>query len=91
LGAPALVAILLKLVSGIFARFISPANPVAIEVGDFVAAFRRASLRHRQFRPRHVEAPWIVIFPGLAISVAVFAFNFLGDSLRDWLDPRFRA
>jgi peptide/nickel transport system permease protein len=37
------------------------------------------------------EAPWIVIFPGLAISVAVFAFNFLGDSLRDWLDPRFRA
>ena len=37
------------------------------------------------------EAPWIAIFPGLAISVAVFAFNFLGDSLRDWLDPRFRA
>ena len=37
------------------------------------------------------EAPWIVIFPGLAISAAVFAFNFLGDSLRDWLDPRFRA
>jgi peptide/nickel transport system permease protein len=37
------------------------------------------------------EAPWIVIFPGLAISIAVFAFNFLGDSLRDWLDPRFRA
>ena len=36
------------------------------------------------------EAPWIVIFPGLAISVAVFAFNFLGDSLRDWLDPRLR-
>jgi peptide/nickel transport system permease protein len=37
------------------------------------------------------EAPWIIIFPGLAISLAVFAFNFLGDSLRDWLDPRFRA
>src|SRR5260370_1212664 len=37
------------------------------------------------------EAPWIIIFPGLAISVAVFAFNFLGDSLRDWLHPRFRA
>ena len=36
------------------------------------------------------EAPWIVIFPGLAISAAVFAFNFLGDSLRDWLDPRLR-
>jgi peptide/nickel transport system permease protein len=36
------------------------------------------------------EAPWIVIFPGAAISLAVFAFNFLGDSLRDWLDPRCR-
>jgi len=37
------------------------------------------------------EAPWVIIFPGLAISIAVFAFNFLGDSLRDWLDPRFRG
>jgi peptide/nickel transport system permease protein len=36
------------------------------------------------------EAPWIVIFPGAAISLSVFAFNFLGDSLRDWLDPRLR-
>lgn len=37
------------------------------------------------------EAPWIVIFPGLAISLAVFAFNLLGDSLRDWLDPKFKT
>ena len=37
------------------------------------------------------EAPWIIAFPGLAISIAVFAFNFLGDSLRDWLDPKLRA
>ena len=37
------------------------------------------------------EAPWMVIFPGLAISLAVFAFNLLGDSLRDWLDPKFRT
>jgi peptide/nickel transport system permease protein len=37
------------------------------------------------------EAPWIIVFPGLAISILVFAFNFLGDSLRDWLDPRFRT
>ncbi len=34
------------------------------------------------------EAPWIIIFPGAAISLAVFALNFFGDSLRDWLDPR---
>jgi peptide/nickel transport system permease protein len=37
------------------------------------------------------EAPWMILFPGLAISLAVFAFNLFGDSLRDWLDPRFRT
>ncbi|HEY4253805.1 MAG TPA: ABC transporter permease [Roseomonas sp.] len=37
------------------------------------------------------EAPWIILFPGLAISLAVFAFNLFGDSLRDWLDPKFRT
>lgn len=37
------------------------------------------------------EAPWMILFPGIAISLAVFAFNLLGDSLRDWLDPKFRA
>jgi peptide/nickel transport system permease protein len=36
-------------------------------------------------------APWMAVFPGLAISLAVFAFNLLGDSLRDALDPRLRA
>ena len=36
------------------------------------------------------RAPWLAIFPGLAISAAVFAFNLLGDSLRDALDPRLR-
>lgn len=34
-------------------------------------------------------APWLAIFPGLAIFVTVLAFNLLGDSLRDALDPRF--
>lgn len=33
-------------------------------------------------------APWMGIFPGLAISIAVFAFNIFGDSLRDVLDPK---
>jgi peptide/nickel transport system permease protein len=38
-----------------------------------------------------VVYPWIPIFPGVAITLAVFAFNFLGDSLRDYLDPRLRG
>ncbi len=37
------------------------------------------------------SAPWMAIFPGLAISLAVFAFNLFGDSLRDALDPRLRT
>ena len=36
-------------------------------------------------------APWMAIFPGLAISLAVFGFNLFGDSLRDALDPRLRT
>lgn len=36
------------------------------------------------------RAPWIGIFPGLAITSAVFAANFLGDAVRDALDPRLR-
>ena len=35
-----------------------------------------------------LNAPWIGIFPGLALSLTVFAFNILGDALRDLLDPR---
>ena len=36
-------------------------------------------------------APWIILFPGAAISLAVFAFNLFGDALRDWLDPKFKV
>jgi peptide/nickel transport system permease protein len=37
------------------------------------------------------EAPWMIIFPGVAISLAVFAFNLFGDALRDWLDPKIKV
>ncbi len=36
-------------------------------------------------------APWMAIFPGVAISLAVFGFNLFGDALRDVLDPRLRG
>jgi peptide/nickel transport system permease protein len=42
-------------------------------------------------RPYVEVAPWLVIFPGLALSLAVFAFNVFGDALRDVLDPRTRS
>lgn len=37
------------------------------------------------------DAPWMILFPGLAITFAVFAFNMFGDSLRDWLDPKMKG
>jgi peptide/nickel transport system permease protein len=37
------------------------------------------------------SAPWVAVFPGLAITLAVFAFNLFGDALRDELDPKFKA
>jgi peptide/nickel transport system permease protein len=36
------------------------------------------------------QAPWMIVFPGIAISLAVFAFNLFGDSVRDWLDPKIK-
>ncbi len=38
-----------------------------------------------------VRAPYMAIFPGLAITLAVFGFNLFGDALRDHLDPRLRS
>ena len=35
-------------------------------------------------------APWLVLFPGIALSLVVFSFALIGDSLRDLLDPRLR-
>jgi peptide/nickel transport system permease protein len=46
----------------------------------------------RDFAGRYAEsAPWLPLAPGLAISLAVFGFNLLGDAVRDALDPRLRG
>ena len=37
------------------------------------------------------SAPWVAIYPGLAITLAVFGFNLFGDALRDWLDPKMKT
>jgi peptide/nickel transport system permease protein len=38
-----------------------------------------------------ISAPWVVLAPGIAISLTVLGFNLLGDALRDILDPRLRG
>jgi peptide/nickel transport system permease protein len=37
-----------------------------------------------------IQAPWMTVFPGLAIVICVLGLNLLGDGLRDVLDPRLR-
>jgi peptide/nickel transport system permease protein len=46
------------------------------------------TIQGRQFM---VTAPWLLIAPAVALSLTVLAFNFLGDSVRDVLDPRLRG
>ncbi len=45
----------------------------------------------QQAQSYYRSAPWLVLFPGLAIMLTVFAFNLLGDGLRDALDPAQRG
>jgi peptide/nickel transport system permease protein len=44
--------------------------------------------RNREF---FLTAPWVMLGPGIALTLTVLAFNFLGDTLRDVLDPRLRG
>lgn len=55
-------------------------QPPAAEWGDMLGRGRNELFR----------APWLMIFPGFAITLAVLAFNLLGDGIRDGLDPKSR-
>jgi peptide/nickel transport system permease protein len=46
---------------------------------------------NRDARGWMTQAPWLALAPGIALSLAVFGFNMLGDALRDLLDPRMRG
>jgi peptide/nickel transport system permease protein len=46
---------------------------------------------NREARNFMTQNPWLAIFPGGALSLAIFGFNMLGDALRDLLDPRLRT
>ena len=37
------------------------------------------------------QAPWLALWPGLCLTIVVYAFNMFGDALRDRLDPRLRG
>ena len=45
----------------------------------------------REGRQYMEVAPWLALFPGLALTITVYCFNMLGDAMRDLLDPRLRG
>ena len=78
-------------------RFDVPGAAIAIVQNDQVVMLEGFGVKERGSddpitpQTRMMIAPHLAIFPGLAISLAVFGFNLLGDSLRDALDPRLRT
>ncbi len=48
-------------------------------------------LLSREGRQYMEAAPWLAIWPGLALTITVYSFNMFGDALRDLLDPRLRG
>ena len=54
------------------------ANPPVAEWGSMMSDTRNLLTTH----------PWVTMAPGIAIFISVMVFNLLGDSVRDWLDPR---
>lgn len=83
--APLIVRLTFVFASAILAEavlsFIGVGPPPAPSFGNIIA-------NGRDFM---VEAPWVTIFPGLAIVVCVLGLNLLGDGLRDMLDPRIKV
>jgi len=49
------------------------------------------SMISQEGRANQLRAPWLAFWPGLALTLAVFGINMLGDALRDLLDPRLRG
>lgn len=87
-GLPNLLAPLLVIASLVFAIIIiaeSALSFLGIGTPPPTASWGRMLSEGSQFM---TIAPWMVVFPGGAITLAVLAFNLLGDALRDFLDPK---
>ena len=67
-------------VAGLGFLGLGPADPRTAEWGTMLTDSTQALRR----------APWLILFPGLAISISAIGFNLLGDGLRESLDPRLK-
>ena len=71
-------------------RVLDPFVDKVLVCGTFVF-LAGASFRDAQGHQTTELQPWMALAPGIALSLAVLAFNLLGDTLRDVLDPRMRG
>ena len=62
----------------------------SMQPGDPLLRRLRIGEQLREVGRELVEQWWVATFPGLAILSVVVGFNFLGDGIRDWLDPKSR-
>jgi ABC-type dipeptide/oligopeptide/nickel transport system permease subunit len=85
--APMLILISLNLGGAIFAEAALSFLGVGVPPPDPSWGNMLGGVMAEQFRPSW----WLVVFPGLAITLTVMATNLLGDALRDFLDPRLRG
>ncbi|HEY3083589.1 MAG TPA: ABC transporter permease [Chloroflexota bacterium] len=85
--APMLILVSLNLGGAIFAESALSFLGVGIPPPDPSWGNMLGGVLAEQFRPSW----WLVVFPGLAITLTVMATNLLGDALRDFLDPRLRG
>ncbi|TAK20380.1 MAG: ABC transporter permease [Chloroflexota bacterium] len=85
--APMLILISLNLGGAIFTEASLSFLGVGVPPPDPSWGNMLGGVLAEQFRPSW----WLVVFPGLAITVTVMATNLLGDALRDFLDPRLRG
>ena len=94
LGFIGLILILIMSIAAIFSPEVAPYHPEDV---DFEASpalgggqpswgLMLSGVNSDYYR----TAAWMIIYPGLAVSIAVFSFNLFGDSLRDWLDPKLK-
>ena len=86
---PNIVAPLIVLTTVYFSTAILAEATLSASSGSARSRPRRRGATCSRRRARYIDpSVWMSIFPGLAIMIVVLGFNFLGDGLRDVLDPR---
>ena len=83
--------IIVLLTAGLGGAIVAETSLSFLGLGAPVTTPSWGEMLSNQARRFMTVAPWLGIFPGLAITVVVLSVNLLGDALRDLLDPRLRV